>query len=112
MEQTTSFRKLRWRTRLEEAKRKTKEYAEVALNFVCDHKEAILFISPFLIKGAKAFNEKSQRNKQDRRVWDPEMGIFWQLRRPMTQEEKRYFTERVKRGNNRGDILEALKLLK
>ena len=103
--ETTTFEKLRWKTRFEQARRKVVDFASAAWEFANEHKEVLVVVVPFVVKAMTA-------NSKDRRVWDPELGYFWQLRRPMNNQEKRFYAQKVAQGESRGDILATLKLLK
>lgn len=45
-------------------------------------------------------------------IYDKKFDITYSLRRPMTNDEKVEYSERVKNGENVGTVLKAMKLLK
>lgn len=109
---TTSFSKSKAKELLHAAKEKTKEGLDIARGFISDNKE--FFVALGLLAGVRIINNASSRREKEKtyRVWDPQAGIYWTIRRPMTLEEKRYYTERVRAGVPRDIVLERLRLLK
>lgn len=110
--ETTSYMKLKWKTRFEKAWRVCTDVASAAWEFSQEHKEIFVFLSPFAAKAVKSLVDGHQKHTQDTRIWDPELGMFWKIRRPMTSYEQRQYMIRARNGEDRGDILAALKLLK
>ena len=45
-------------------------------------------------------------------IWDPKMGMYWQIRRALSNAEKLKIQERFKTGEMMGDILASMKILK
>lgn len=46
------------------------------------------------------------------RIWDPQLGYYHRLRRPMTSEEIRYYNRMLEAGMTRFDILDQMRILK
>lgn len=66
-------------------------------------------------KGVGTLANRVAKNRELRvqscRVWDPVNGVFWNTKKPMTTQQKLEFERRVALGENRGDVLESMKLL-
>ena len=64
--------------------------------------------------GRSAKRNQIERLEKERRarVWDPEVGTRWQLKREMTNREAREFADRIRCGESRYDVLSDMNLLK
>lgn len=63
--------------------------------------------SLFKVIGASAADRKQQM-----KWYDPSLGHYWQLRRPMRKEEALEVNRRRKNGETLGDIFESMKILR
>lgn len=91
-----------------------------------DHPELIVpFLTSALSIGSTAINLGTdvarerrltkQETEKDRRVYDPETGITYELRRPMTNQQKVEYARLLRNrsaGETRADILDEMRLLK
>lgn len=109
---TTSFNRRKMEAAFETAKEKAKRGLEKAKIFVSDNKEVFAAIG--LIVGLRALNAAAENREKSKgaMIWDPQAGLYWHIKRPMTLEEKRYYTDRVRAGIPRDVVLEKLRLLK
>ena len=57
-------------------------------------------------------NLRKEERLKDLRVWDPVLGIYWGLRKKMSQNQQLEFESRRKAGETCGSILQSMKLLK
>lgn len=97
---------------------KVKKAASDAGWWVKTHPEETAYITLATIGGVSLAADAIKKangakgGSSDRRVWDPSMGFWWDLKRPMTNNEKKFFNARVAQGYDRGSVLSAMKLLK
>jgi hypothetical protein len=57
-------------------------------------------------------NLRKEERSKNLRVWDPVLGIYWGLRKEMSQNQQLEFESRRKAGETCGAILQSMKLLK
>lgn len=115
--ETTSFESKKFSARLKNLGQKIKQKGQDAADWVRLHPEetqAALIIGISALGVAVDAKRKAQKRIPDteKRVWDPVMGFYWELRRPMSNNEKRYFNHAVAAGCARGSVLEKMHLLK
>lgn len=110
--------------------RKTKEKAadvwEVtkAVGAYCvENKEVAVVVASSLVSvvgcgvkvAAKGHAYKKDKNDRKSRIYDPHMGTYHYLRKPMTKSQEREFNRRVKNASNTGetyfDILDSMNVL-
>lgn len=107
----------------EEFKKKVKEKADKictsAKEFWDNNKEAIVVLTPIIFSGISMMNksarrreEKKEEERRERRVYDPSMGDWWDLKKPLTNNERLELERRVADGELRGDILRDMGKLK
>ena len=56
--------------------------------------------------------DRKEQRREDCRVWDPVNGIQWYTKKPLTNEQKLIFEERVKNGESRGEVLADMDVLR
>lgn len=98
---------------------KTSKTCEVARNFWNRNKEAIVILTPVIISGIGMINksvkrreDKKEEEKRERRVYDPSMGDWWDLKKPLTNNERLEMERRVSEGELRGSVLKDMGKLK
>lgn len=108
-------------TRFDRFKAKVKEKWEDLGMWYSDHKYEILFALPFVTAGVCDIGktiraginlEMNGRTAKNRRIYDRSTGHYWELRRPLTTDELREIEKRKRNGENLGDILWDIKVLK
>lgn len=102
--------------KIEEIKRKVKEKAIKAKDFVVRNKETIIVAAPFVIAGLSEVNKAANRHeraKEDKirnsRIYDPSLGCWWDLKKPLSNTERLEMELRISNGERRGDILRDMK---
>lgn len=107
----------------EEFKRKAKEKANKFVasskTFWDNNKEVIVVLTPIIFSGIGMMNksarrreEKREEERRERRVYDPSMGDWWDLKKPLTNTERLELEKRVANGELRGDVLRDMGKLK
>lgn len=107
----------------EEFKKKAKETADKictsAKEIWNNNKEAIVVLTPIIFSGISMMNksarrreEKKEEERRERRVYDPSMGDWWDLKKPLTNNERLELERRVADGELRGDVLRDMGKLK
>ena len=107
----------------EEFKRKVKEKSDKICTSVSsfwnNNKEAIVFWTPLILSGigmanksAKRREQKKEEERRERRVYDPSIGDWWDLKKPLTNNERLELERRVADGELRGDVLRDMGKLK
>ena len=106
-----------------DAKFKARELGRDVTDWAWNHQELVKTYTPVILgvsacgarvaanalKMRKAGLEKAAK---DLYVWDPKMGMYWQIRRALSNAEKLKIQERFKTGEMMGDILASMKILK
>lgn len=97
------------------AKEKIKSGAKIAW----DNRADIMAVGTVLIaagsmmnKSAKRRDEKKETAIRERRVYDPSMGDWWDLKKPLTNNERLEMEARVANGELRGEVLRDMGKLK
>ena len=105
--------------KIDEFKRKVKEKATKAIDFVVENRGAIVVAIPFVLAGFSEFNKAANRHerareerRRDSRVYDPSLGDWWELKKPLTNNERLEMETRIENGEKRGDILRDMGKLK
>ena len=87
-----------------------------AFDWIDDHKEALLVIVPVSLAaiklGGKAINTYKVQRLQNCTCYDRSLGHYWQLKRPLKNEEWVAIEQRRKNGERLADILSELRVLK
>lgn len=107
----------------EEFKRKVKENTskacETAKGIWERNKEAIIVLTPVVISGirmiGKSVRRREDKKEEERRackIYDPSMGDWWDLKKPLTNRERLELEQRVANGELRGDVLRDMKKLR
>lgn len=97
-----------------------KDRAEDCKRFYQYHREEVLLFGPVLIAGGwkiiHNINKERLLNKQEalkeEYCYDNRLGHYWALRRKLSNDEWLEVERRKAAGENLGDILESLKVLK
>ena len=97
---------------------KTKK--EDTKQWVAENKGLLIFLTPIVVGAVgKAINNAGkQRNlREEARIketycYDNRLGMYWELRRPMSNYERLIFEERKSNGYSIGQILNEMNLLK
>lgn len=94
---------------------KAKEYGNSILNWAIDHPVQAGLVVSFLTKlSQKALVEHRDRKNELRRrtrEYDPTIGVYYDLKRPLTNKEKLELSRRHKNGEPIGDILDEFNVL-
>ena len=100
-------------------KEKIVDGIEKTLDFVQENEEAILVTVPIVMTlGTLVHNANvDYKMAQDRKrttytIWDPRHMHAWDLRRQLTNRERRELDRRVKNGENMADVLEDMRVLR
>lgn len=105
--------------KIEDAKRKVKDKINKAKDFVARNKSTILITAPFALAFLSEANKAANRRERARderrrecRIYDPSLGDYWELKKPLTNNERLEMTERINNGECRGSILDDMGKLK
>ena len=100
-------------------KEDVKETLRKAPDWISENKEvciAFLVSTGAVAKQAISLYDHTQQRKQQMavewRVWDPKLGIYWYLKRPMTSSEKQRLMRETAGGVPVGEVLESMHILK
>ena len=63
-------------------------------------------------KSIARHEDKMQDKKRENRVYDPSLGQWWDLNKPLTNNERLEMETRVANGELRGDVLKDMGKLK
>ena len=85
-----------------------------------ENKEAIVTLTPVVVGGVTVLarvigkhNRLVQETKlKELYVWDPKLGMYYQLRKKMTNEQRLELDRRKNAGESIGNILASMKVLK
>ena len=88
--------------------------------FWTENKEAIVALTPVVVGGftvlVRVISRKSNLHQEkalkELYVWDPKLGMYYQLRRKMTNEQRLELDRRKEAGESIGNILASMKVLK
>lgn len=90
-----------------------------AKNWCIENKEFCLMAAPVIFAGGKHVLNAVKKTKQEKlvrdqenRVWDPEVGYHWKLKRPLSNEEMAYLNYMHDEGFARYEILKKMNVLK
>lgn len=99
----------RWKAAIEDwAQENPSEAASALVGAITFSGTSLIAIGKYQKKRRDLKKEEDERNS---RVWDPEMGIYWETSKPMNQKQKLEYSRRVNSGESRGDVLDSMKLL-
>ena len=105
--------------KIDAIKQKVKDKTDKFKNFVSRNKAIIIGSAPFAIALISELNKAANRReriredrRKDSRIYDPMIGDYWELRRPLTNNERMMYQERVRHGESRGVILDDMDALK
>ena len=98
----------------------SKSKKEDAKVWISENKGLIIIMAPIVVGAvSKAINNAGkQKNLQEQArlkenyCYDNHLGMYWELRRPMSNYERLIFEERKSNGYPIGQILDDMKLLK
>lgn len=102
---------------------KAKEIGRDVTNWAWNNQELVKTYTPVILGvsacGARVIVSAMRARKaglekaaKDLYIWDPKMGMYWQLRRVLSNAEKLKIQERFRTGEMMGDILESMRILK
>ena len=105
-----------------EFKENVKRKFSNAVNFVSDHKEEIMILTPIIIAGITGVTKVSKgmiRNhnlnkEQDLKelyCYDRSLGHYWKLRKPLSNNDWIAINDRKKNGETLADILSSMNVL-
>lgn len=105
-----------------EFKENAKQKISNAVNFVREHKEEIMILSPIIIAGITGVTKVSKgmiRNhnlnkEQDLKelyCYDRSLGHYWKLRKPLSNNDWIAINDRKKNGETLADILSSMNVL-
>lgn len=88
-----------FKMKLDDAKDKTKKGLRSAANWIDRNKWTILAFTPIILGGfgtiktisnnhARNVAAKAELTKRDYQIYDPSLGVYLQLNRPLTNDEK------------------------
>ena len=105
--------------KIDNFKRKVKEKATKVKDFVIENKRTIVVATPIAIAAFSEINKAANRHerakeerRRDSRVYDPSLGYWWDLKKPLTNNERLEMEARIANGEKRGDILRDMGKLK
>lgn len=105
--------------KIDAIRQKVKDKTDKFKNFVVRNRAIIIGSAPFAIAILSELNKAANRReriredrRKDSRIYDPMIGDYWELRKPLSNNERLMYQERVRRGESRGSILEDMNLLK
>jgi hypothetical protein len=100
-------------------KEDVKETLRKAPDWISENKEvciAFLVSVGAVVKQSISLYDHTQQRKQQMSVewsvWDPNLGIYWYLKRPMTSSEKKRLMRETAGGVPVGEVLESMHILK
>lgn len=105
-----------------EFKENVKRKFSNAVNFVSDHKEEIMILSPIIMAGIAGITKVSKgmiRNhnlnkEQDLKelyCYDRSLGRYWKLQKPLSNNDWITINDRKKNGETLADILSSMNVL-
>lgn len=88
--------------------------------FWADNKETIVTLVPVVVGGVtvlarvigKQARINQERDLKELYVWDPKLGMYYQLRKKMTNAQRLELDRRKEQGESIGNILASMKVLK
>ena len=100
-------------------KEQVKEAASKAKTWAGENKGTILcglYVLGLLGGMVTPFIKRSRRNSLDARrekqIYDPSMGFYWEIKRPLTNNQKLIIEHRHRNGEGYGKILREMRLLR
>lgn len=98
-----------------EAWEKTKEGATKVKTFWDNNWQKVVVAAPIVLGGiaearkiANDCERRSEAKKRESRVYDPAMGDWWDLKKPLTNNERLELESRVAEGELRGNVLREM----
>ena len=111
-----TFKAWQWEVRKKKAKDFIKAIPHKAKDVWEHDKEMVLFLAPgvvYVVKRLMRHNdERKESFHRDCQIFDHSLGMWHDLRRPMTAKEKLIFAKRKKDGESTLSILSSMNLLK
>ena len=85
-----------------------------------ENKEPIIALTPVVIGGitflvktiSKHARITEEKNLKELYVWDPKLGLYWQLRKKLTNTQRLELDRRRADGESMGNILASMRVLK
>ena len=98
------------------AQRKAEDFRE----WWRDNKEAVIILAPIVVGGLKVAQKsitrhadaKAREDLVTKRVWDPRLGTWYELRRPLNNSQRLKLEELKADGYTTGEALHSLGVLK
>lgn len=105
-----------------EFKENVKRKFSNAVNFVSDHKEEIMILSPIIIAGIagvtkvskgmiRNHNLNKEKDLKELYCYDRSLGHYWKLRKPLSNNDWMTINDRKKNGETLADILSSMNVL-
>lgn len=115
-----------WNRKLKIARAKTwcRTKFENAKDWISNNKEIVIVMGPIVVGGAisivktvtrgvsRSINNKREADLKNLYCYDRSLGHYWKLRREVSNDEWVKINRRKADGENLGDILEQMRLLK
>lgn len=103
-----------------ERRRRRKERRERFFAWCDDHKEAVFtgfcaglgLVTTAVKVGGKMYKQRMEYKDKDLRCYDPSLGRYWNLKRPLSNSDWLEIDRRKSAGERMGDILDSLNALK
>lgn len=111
-----SLKAWKWEVRKKKAKDFVKSIPRKAKEIWDKDKELVLFLSPgviYLVRRLAKFNDgRKEDHHRNCQIFDHSLGMWHDLRRPMSAKEKELFAKRKKAGESTLSILTSMGLLR
>ena len=108
--------KAKFKEKKDKAVNQVKEKGNAVLDWMVDNpvKAGIVVTFGTKILGTALNNFKTRKNVYNRntREYDPSLGFYYDLRRPLTNKEKLELSRRHNNGEEIGDILDSFNVLR
>lgn len=101
-------------------KKKVENGIQRLWNKIVENRDTIIKVAPIVIGGFAALAKTVSRHARihnekvlkELYVWDPKLGLYWQLRKPMTNSQRLELDRRKQTGESVGNILAGMRILK
>lgn len=117
------MKKLKWTMKKKQLKESAVRTAKRTSEWVKQNRDALIVAAPAMAataasvtKGARIVLHRHnvRRDERTRQTnwYDPSLGHYWQLKRPLKQSEQLLVNQRRKNGETLGDIFASMKVLR
>lgn len=111
-----SMKTWKWEVRKKKVKEFIKSIPQRAVDIWEKDKELVLFLAPGVVYVVRRLAKMTDGRKEDFhrncQIFDHSLGMWHDLRRPMTAKEKELFAKRKKTGESTLSILTSMGILK